>query len=304
MQLWARRQALETESVIRLTDFSRVTAKSSAGGGPQYWIVEREDGLTYTYGDSADSRVLATGTSTVHQWMIREIKDRNNNRIVFTWKSADSTTTGTTHPVKIEWTPTYHNSGSYVYSMEFSYDAGTNSATSMRAGYVYAKEVKDSDLLNSITIKTSGSVVRKYALTYEGSTSTGAKRLTEVKECSDSSLTDCLLPTTIAYQNGSAGVNTSDQALYVSGSITDADGSYDFNGDGIKDIAYQLSGTWYVRIASAGGYGSAVPTGLPTLRAGKIRGTAADQLVGVSGGYWYVYSWNGSSFSDAGCARP
>ncbi len=63
-------------------------------------------------------------------------------------------------------------------------------------------------------------------------------------------------------------------------------------------IAYRLSGTWYVRFGSASSvYSSAVSTGVTTdtLIAGKLRGTATAQLLGIYSGTWYVYEWDGSS---------
>jgi hypothetical protein len=85
-----------------IADFSRITAYGSAGGGPAYWVVERKDGTTWTYGNTTDSQVLATGTTTASQWMVNEIRDRQLNKMLFTWKSPNGTTSGTTHPVKLQ----------------------------------------------------------------------------------------------------------------------------------------------------------------------------------------------------------
>lgn len=151
--------------------------------------------------------------------------------------------------------------------------------------------------MTSITVNASGSVVRKYFLEYESSPTTVAKRLVGVEECADASGTDCLASTTITYQDGVVGYNTGSPVLTQT--ATEFDGRYDFNGDGIKDIAYKQSGTWRIRMGSAGsGYGSEVNTGHSKLRAGKLLGNHADQLLGLSGGTWHVYEWTGSSFSS------
>ncbi|MEO6080914.1 MAG: SpvB/TcaC N-terminal domain-containing protein [Steroidobacteraceae bacterium] len=290
-----------------LADFSRITASGAAnysGGpssGPLYWTVERKDGLIYTYGGTSDSR--ARDTSSFYgtlQWMVSEIRDRAGNKIKFTWKELDATTYGATHPVKIEWTQTSAGSGTYVYSMDFSYSADGNAPASTPQRYVYSHAAKDSDLLNGIAVSVSGTVRRKYVLTYESSPTTGAKRLTEVKECSDSGATDCLSPTAITYQDGPSGVNTSNPILSISGTVTEANGTYDFNGDGILDVAYSLSGTWYVRLGSASsGYGPALDTGINGYAIfGKFLRGNAHQLLVLSGGYWHIYAWNGSYFTD------
>jgi RHS repeat-associated protein len=291
-----------------IADFSRITANGTVGNGPEFWTVERKDGLIYTYGGSSAARPLL-GTSysynpyTVVEWMLSEIRDRAGNKVKFTWKTTDSTTTGTTHPTKIEWTQTSSGSGVYVTSMDFHYSAGGNAPASSPVRYLRGFARSDSDLLTSITVSAGGSLVRNTVLTYESSPTTTAKRLTQVKECSDSGATDCLSPTTLSYQDNTAGVNTASPSLSISGDVIAAEGKYDFNGDGILDIAYrQLNGTnytWFVRFGSASsGYSSAVNTGIAgTARFGRLLNGRADQLLADSGGYWHVYAWNGSSFS-------
>jgi hypothetical protein len=125
---------------------------------------------------------------------LREIRDRAGNKIRFTWKIPDSTTGGTTHPDKIEWTQTSANSGSYVYRMNFIYSADGNAPASSYRRNKPGQVGFDTDLLTAITVSTSGTLTRKYALTYDDSPTTGAKLLTQVKECTDSAATECLAP--------------------------------------------------------------------------------------------------------------
>ncbi len=281
-----------------VADFSRITLTGPVHS-TGYWTVEGKDGLIYTYGGTTDSRPqrwwgMFYSQSDTYEWKLSEIRDRSGNKVRITWVLA----TATAHPDKIEWTQTSSGSGSYVNRMDFSY--GTNVATSMDTGYLPgAGQFGDSALLTGITVSVSGTVKRNYVLTYGTSGSTGAKRLTQVKECSDPAQSDCLSPTTISYQDGTPGLNVGSPALSLSGNINYASGDYDFDGDGIKDMLYDVSGTTYVRFGSvSSGYGSAYSTGLTTFRgAGKLLGNHADQFLAESGGTWYVYNWNGSSFS-------
>jgi RHS repeat-associated protein len=282
--------------MTEVAEFSRATAEGYTGAGPLYWTVQRENGLTYTYGGTSNSRLEFSGA--YGEWLLSEVQDRAGNKMRISWEPQDSTTQGTTHPTKIEWTQTSAGSGTYLNSMEFLYASGGNAPVSTQTGYILNTEVKDSDLLTRITVSVAGSVKRNYVLGYESSPTTTAKRLTQIKECSDDGSTpsDCLLPTNFTYQNGSA-VNTSSPVLSLT-NVTDANGEYDFDGDGIKDIAYKTAGTWHIRFGSiSSGYSSAINTGLTNFNAGKLLGKPADQLLGVSGGTWYVYDWNGSSFS-------
>src|SRR5690606_8100947 len=124
-----------------VADFSHITASGTAGYGVQYWTVKRKDGLTYTYGGTSDSRVMGAPWSlvtsnTVRSWRVSEISDRNGNKIRYTYKLPDGTTSGTTHPTKIEWTQTSAGSGNYVYSMDFAYAPGGNAPASAFSAYV------------------------------------------------------------------------------------------------------------------------------------------------------------------------
>lgn len=280
-----------------IADFSRVTTSTADSyAGPTSWTVERADGLTYTYGGTSDSRVLASGTSVVRQWMVSQISDRSGNRIVFTYKTANSTTFGTTHPVKIEWTRTYWGSSTYLYSMDFVY--APNSAASSYSAYVAGTPVYEGELLTNIRISSSGTLRKNYVLTYGDSPTTGAKRLTEVLECADLLASDCLSPTTISYQDGATGYVVGSPLLSLSGAFSAGTGDYDLSGDGIKDVVYRVGGTVYMRAgAKTGVYGLETSTATNSLKIGKLFGSSRDDILAASGGTWYVYSWNGSSFS-------
>jgi hypothetical protein len=277
-----------------IADFSRIVAHTNGTAGPVYWTVERKDGLTYTYGGTSDSRVAVGGYGGTGTWMVSQISDRFGNKVKYTWETPDSSTISMTHPVKIEWTQTSSGSGTYLYSMEFSY--GANSSGSTFSEYVAAGQRLEADLLASITVKNSTSAVRKYVLTYDTSPTTNAKRLTQIKECADSAETDCISPTTVTYGNGAAGFNISTPAVTMAN--VGAEGRYDFNGDGYKDLAYASYGyPLYIRLGSSSGYGSPINTGLHSPQFGKLLNIGSDQILGTDGTDWYIYAWNGSSFN-------
>jgi hypothetical protein len=241
-----------------IADFSLISAIGAQGNGPAAFTVQGRDGLIYEYGNSTDSRVLASGTSTASVWMLNLIRDRPGNKIKFTYKTVDSGTSGTTHPVSVEWTATSHGASTYVYNMAFGY--GNNTPPSTPVGYVASTAVIDDDLLTTISVSTSGNVTKKYFLGYNTSPTTGAYRLQTVTECSDSAGSDCLSPTTISYQDGTAGVATS-ASTTITGTNAAIRTQYDYNGDGYGDLAYQAGGTWYVAFGSSTGLSSGVSTG-------------------------------------------
>jgi Salmonella virulence plasmid 65kDa B protein len=218
-----------------LADFSQTTAFGSAGNGPSYFVVKGKDGLTYEYGNTTDSRVLATGSSTASTWMLNLITDRAGNRIKFTYKSPDAGTTGTTIPLYIDWTATSAGSSTFAFRMSFNY--GNNTPPSSESGYQAGTVVLNDDLLTSVSVSDSGTVRRLYSLGYGTSGTTGAYRLQTVTECSNAAGTDCLAPTTIAYQDGSPGIQTT-PSTSIPGYFPAIRTQYDFNGDGIDDLAY------------------------------------------------------------------
>ena len=292
-----------------VANFANVTASGTAGNGPASFSVQHPNGVTYYYGATADSRVLANGTSTAWKWLLNEVVDPvgNTMTIKYTNTTGQGVATGDAVPWVISWTPSSHGSSTYNYTMTFNY-ALTNVPQSSVYKYVAGTSVTNTNLLTSITIAYSGTTVKQYDLTYQQSPTTGRERLYQVEECADSAGANCLLPTTIGYQNGSAGVSTTPSSYNMAvGSQTVGRyfPHYDLNGDGYDDLLMQVGTTWYVAWGSATGYGAPVSTGVTTpfyttghgqILAGDIRGTGQDGLLANNGGTWYYYTWNGTSF--------
>jgi hypothetical protein len=70
---------------------------------------------------------------------------------------------------------------------------------------------------------------------------------------------------------------------------------------GFTDLLYASGGTYYVAFGSATGYGTPVSTGITTasisqILIGDLLGKGTDIILVASGGTWYYYAWNGSSF--------
>ncbi|MDR2215146.1 MAG: hypothetical protein LBE59_04815, partial [Nevskiaceae bacterium] len=284
-----------------IADFSLITAHNSAGNGPEFFSVKTKDGLTYYYGATADSRVLATGQNTAHTWYLSQISDRSGNNIVFTYKMPDATTTGATHPVKIQWAATSSGAGDYINSIEFEY--GANVPTSSTYAFIADTAVRDTDLLQTILVRSSGAVTRRYTLSYNTSPTTGGKRLDTVTECSDPSGTNCLAPTVIGYQDGEGGILTSSSTIFSS--ATTGSGIGDFNGDGFDDLLFHSGSALYVSFGGATALSAAVSIGATVAVAsvgwtfGDVRGDGQDVILVPQNGVWVSYTWNGSGFASA-----
>lgn len=283
-----------------VADFSNVTAHGVAGNGPASFTVQAKDGLTYEYGVSNNSQVLA-GT-TVAAWMLDKVTDRAGNTMTISYVAPSSTLTGVTIPASISWTPVSHGAGTYSYTMNFDYN-GTNTPASSIFGYVAGNQVVNQDLLLDINIVNgSSTTIKKYVLSYDTpSPTTGATRLHQVKECADSAASDCLLPTVINHQDGTAGLSATPIAG-PTGLIGGLWTHFDLNGDGYPDLVYSNGTNILVAFGSASGYGSPVNTTISSANfsdLGDILGTGKDGILANNGGTCYYYTWNSTSFSGA-----
>lgn len=270
-----------------VANFVNVTAYSSAGNGPGYFIAKDRNGRSYTYGDGGNSQVLATGSATAVSWMLNQVSDPAGNTMTIAYNTA----TGTAVPATISWTPTSHGASTYAYTMTFTY--GTNVVPPQ--GYVGGTSFKNPNLLSAIAIAYSATAVKTYYLTYQASSTTGRDELKEVQECAGTGTSNCLSATVITYQSGAVGVTTSAKTAIPTGTYTGLYVNYDFNGDGYKDLAYD--GGAYVVFGSATGYGTPVSTGTGGGVFGDLQGTGKDGILAPKGSTWYYYTWNGSSFT-------
>jgi RHS repeat-associated protein len=289
-----------------IADFSNIIASpTSQGNGPAYFTVQGRNGLTYYYGytdangNGANSQVIAAGSnpSTALSWLLSKVTDRAGNNYVINYTTFGGTLIGTAVPSTIYWTPTSAGASSYTYTMQFNYTSNVPQSSINK--YVGGSLVSNTKLLSSVEIFYSSAVVKDYFLGYTASTSTGREELVSVQECADSAKSNCLLPTSITYEGGTAGVSTTiTPGLGGIGALLMA--RYDLNGDGYPDLVYNPTGNgaWYVAFGSANGYGTPVNTGIsgPAL-VGNVTGGSQDGILGVSGGIWWYYTWNGSTFT-------
>ena len=66
-----------TEYATEIETFVKVIAHGTALTGPDWFEVKTKDGRTLEYGNTIDSKVEATGSSTVYMWRINRITDQN-----------------------------------------------------------------------------------------------------------------------------------------------------------------------------------------------------------------------------------
>lgn len=277
-----------------IADFSTVTSLGSAGNGPESFRVQDRAGTIYEYGNTADSRIEVVGFTEARVWALNRVVDTAGNAMSFTYTK--DTTNGSYRIARVNYTSNVAQGLAAAYEVEFVYE--TRPSSEIDTYYVAGGRVREITRLDRIDMRYNASVVRRYELTYESLlSSTSKSRLASIQECAGSPL-DCFPATTFLYQNGTLGLG----AEVAAASIPSGNPAWplDVNGDGRSDIVYSSSvisgaGYWmYMRANSAGGYDSAVSTGIVNtnfLGATPIDYNAdglEDLLVPYAGGTWWV----------------
>lgn len=263
--------------------FKDIIANGTLGNGPASFTVKDQNGWTYEYGTTANSRVLGEGSSTPYQWLLAKVTDLNGNYISYEY----SNTPGQEPLLKyMNYAANGNNlspQSRIVFEYEnkpdpnFIYLAGTKVSSSMR--------------LQSIRIQEGANTIRSYNLLYATDFYT---HLVKVIERGDESGTVPLeqLPAT-EFQYG--GANVQNIVTQVA-PAKPRDGDYfpgDYNGDGKLDyvkLVYDINdrpteawelyinnGNGFTLTKSGGTYTSGVPSG--TI---KITGGSSNPFMSVA----------------------
>jgi len=136
---------------------SKITAHGTAGGGPEYFIVETKDGKTIYYGNTPDSRFIAQGRTDVLVWNINRIQDRLGNYIEFEYHKEGQTQ---------QWIKEIRYTGNGdmepFNSIHFYYSERDDKQLT----YIAGSKVEQKVILDKIKVFAAHNLVRKYSLKY------------------------------------------------------------------------------------------------------------------------------------------
>ncbi len=296
-----------------LAQFSQITAHGTTGLGPAYFTAKTRDGLIIEFGNTVDSRIDPAFLTTIpgvpfaaYGWLANKVSNRSGISYTITYGTGSVGSSGLRVPTSIAYAPASVG-GAYTHSITFKYGpkaaVAPNTMDPALAGFIGGMQVVNTNLLLGIEARVSGTLTRKYELKYEAAPTTNRARLASIRECAGSAGTQCLPPTTVAYQNGAAGVTTtgatavSDATAPTSSRFKPVIGTADFNGDGRDDILYRSGNT--LRVAFANGSGSVAVTSnslLPINIGHSIVGTGQAGIQVEEGSDYVIYRWNGSGF--------
>ncbi len=227
-----------TEYRTEVEGFAKIVSYGTAGSGPAYFKVWTKAGQVMEFGNTADSRIEAVGTSTARAWAVNRIADTVGNYLTVTY--TDDQTNGQAYPTQIDYTGNAGASLTPYNSVRFTYTTRSDITPAYQAGSL----MQTTKLLTNIkTYQGAATLVSDYRLAYQAGTSTTHSRLTSVTLCDGSGTPICLEPTTFGWQGGGGlpSITATSLGVGVDHSITNGD----FNGDGLTDALVGITHPWF-----------------------------------------------------------
>ena len=227
--------------------FSKVTAHGTAGNGPAWFEVQTKSGQVMAFGNTSDSRVLATGTSTARSWGVNKVTDTVGNYLTVTY--TPDATNGQAYPERIDYTGNAGESLSPYNSVQFTYESRTDAPPHYQAGSLMTTTQR----LTNVKTYEGANLVSDYQLTYDTSPATDRSRITDITLC-DGTGTTCL-PGLQAGWSGADNDTLSYGAEATYGVTVNFNTQYyrtgDLNGDSLTDVVIFRHST-YVSMLSNG----------------------------------------------------
>ena len=208
--------------------FSKVTISGSSAGNPDWFKVEAKNGITYEYGNTADSKFkIEDGTATI-SWQINKMYDQYGNYLTYTYEM-----NGRELRVKeINYTGNTAADITPYNKIAFSYANRDDSNKFYTGGAI----VEQKSLLTSIVISTeSNQTVKTYGFNYAMDYS-----YSYLREVTESGSDGTTLNSTIFKYGNETLLSTNlteeeiETGVYLEGSTDFFTG--DINGDGYTDI--------------------------------------------------------------------
>lgn len=209
--------AVGAEYRTEIESFQRIRSVGGTAGNPSHFVVQTKSGLTMTFGDSDNSRLIHEGNSVRYAWMLSRVEDSAGNWMRYTYNLGHSSviSAGELRITSIEYAG--NDAVGVSPPSEISFHYILRQAVPLDGHYLGTR-IRRSRLLSRIDVKHQGIVRRSYHLSYEQK-SQAREILTGVKECLDINAYQCLPPTTflwITKEGGLSNVNSGELPITAS----------------------------------------------------------------------------------------
>jgi len=216
-----------------IKNYSRISAVGTAGNGPDHWVMESPNGLTYEFGNrvnnSSNSFFQASGRTEAFTWALNRVSDKSGNYMTFEY-DVDAVN-GTYKISKIFYTGNTAAMVNPRTEIDFNYTGRYDPNTT----WIATSILHDFHILDNIQIKQNGSIINEYDFTYSVDE---YSHLTKIEEKRGTDI----LPIDITW--GTASTPVQEVSTGATGSSTPASFSLgDFNGDGATDYVTNRGGT-------------------------------------------------------------
>lgn len=271
-----------TQYSTEVEQWTRYYSYGNCGSSPCYFTAKAKDGSLTTYGNTDDSRILASGKSEVRIWAVNKREDLNQNYIAVSYINKVD---GEYYPAKISYTGNNKANLAATRSIRFEYDTNRPDPS---FSYVAGTMVKSNARLLSLSTYVDDSLVKKYNINYIISNQTNRSLISSISECGNDG--SCLAPTTFSWNNVFTSNHSVDYQDWGQGTVYQkgAVQSFgDFNADGATDIGYIYNNSGKVNIDVY------LSTGKTFKRASWYAGTKNWQTGQFVGG-----DYNGDGISD------
>ena len=221
--------AANSEYRTEVEGFTKVVAYGSAGNGPAYFRAWTKSGQVMDFGATANSRILAQGTSTARSWAVNKISDTVGNYLAVTYNN--DAANGQVYPTRIDYTGNAGEGLSPYNSVRFEYEARPDDIEQYVAGSVVRTTVR----LKKVKTYEGANLVKSYELTYDAGSSTNRSRIIEMTLCDGAGA--CLPSTTFSLTDATFGFPNQPSSRIPKGDLDNIIlYTADFNGNGVTDV--------------------------------------------------------------------
>lgn len=150
--------------------FNRYEFHNESSGGT--WTVQNKQGLTYTFGESSESKIdNPTDSTKVFRWYLTTIADQVGNYVSFSYSKINSQV----YPSSITYTNLGQNTG--AFSVQFTLENRPDTATNSRPGFM----INITKRIQKIESYIGSNLVGRYSLSYEQAPINNRSRLSAVQ---------------------------------------------------------------------------------------------------------------------------